>query len=111
MRFITVALLLLSTIQTYAQNVYLNYGQWEQMPTSLRERYIAGTFDALSTVSVPENAAVSMRYNECIAKIGMSSGQLAENMKGYAGTQTDLQDKPTPGVLMRSLTSVCGLPQ
>ena len=80
------------------------------MPTSLRERYIAGTFDALSTVSVPENAAVSMRYNECIAKIGMSSGQLAENMKGYAGPQPDLQTKPVPIVLMHYLISLCGRP-
>ena len=35
-------------------------------------------------------------------------GQLAQNMKEYAETQTDLQSKPVPIVLMRYLISDAG---
>src|SRR5262249_9794603 len=62
---------------------------------------VAGAFDAISTVAVPEQAIVARHYNECIAKAGLSTGQLAENMREYAETQPDLQNKPAPGVLMR----------
>src|SRR5262249_40340598 len=92
------------------QTIYLNYGQWVQMPISLREMYVAGAFDAISTVAVPEQAIVARHYNECIAKAGLSTGQLAENMREYAETQPDLQNKPAPGVLMRYLISLCGTP-
>jgi hypothetical protein len=72
--------------------------------------YVAGAFDAISTVAVPEQAIVARHYNECIAKAGLSTGQLAENMKEYAETQPGLQNKPVPGVLMRYLISLCGTP-
>jgi len=52
MRFIIVVLFL-STIPARAQTIYLNYGQWEQMPPSLREMYVTGAFDAFSTITVP----------------------------------------------------------
>ena len=109
MRFI-ISVLLLSTIPARAQNVYLNYGQWEQMPPALREMYVAGAFDTLSTVTVPERVSVARHYNECVSKAGLTTGQLAENMKEYADTQPDLQHKPVPIALMRYLISLCGTP-
>jgi len=66
-------------------------------------------FDAISTVTVPEEAIAARHYNECIAKAGLSTGQLAENMREYAETQPGLQNKPAPGVL-RYLISLCGRP-
>jgi hypothetical protein len=109
MRFIIVVLLL-STIPARAQNVYLDYSQWKQMPPSLREMYVAGAFDALSTITVPERATIARHYNECVAKAGLTIGKLAENMKEYAETQPDLQSKPVPGALLRYLISLCGTP-
>jgi len=109
MRFIIIVLLL-STIPTHAQNVYLNYGQWEQMPPALREMYVVGAFDAVSTVTTPERAAVARHYNECVSKAGLNSGKLAENMKQYGDTQPDLQRKPVPFALMRYLMPLCGTP-
>jgi hypothetical protein len=41
---------------------------------------------------------------------GLSTGKLAENMKEYAETQPDLQNKPVPGALLRYLISLCGTP-
>jgi len=52
MRFIIVVLFL-STIPARARTIYLNYGQWEQMPPSLREMYVTGAIDAFSTITVP----------------------------------------------------------
>jgi hypothetical protein len=100
MRFIIIVVLLL-TIPAHAQNVYLNYAQWEQMPPALREVYVAGAFDALSTVTVHEGVSVARHYNECVSKAGLTTGQLAENVKEYADTQPDLQHKPVPGALGR----------
>jgi hypothetical protein len=107
MRFVTI-LLLLSTTPAHAQNVFLTYGQWEQMPISLREMYVAGAFDTLSTVTSAEHVSFAEHYNECIAKARLNLHQLAENMKEYAETQPDLRDKPTPGALLRYLVSLCG---
>ena len=109
MRFVTI-LLLLSTISAHAQNVFLTYSQWEQMPISLREMYVAGAFDTLSTVTAVEQVSIVQHYNECVAKARLNLHQLAENMKEYAETQPDLQDKPTPGALLRYLISLCGTP-
>jgi hypothetical protein len=107
MRFLTLVLLLLTT-SAHAQSVFLTYGQWEQMPKNLREIYVAGAFDTLSTVSTPEQVNFVKHYNECIAKARLNLSQLTENMETYAETQPDLRDKPTPGALLRYLVSICG---
>jgi hypothetical protein len=109
MRFITIVLLF-STTTVHAQSLYLNYGEWEQMPTNLREMYVAGAFDAASVIAIPEQAPVAMYYNECVAKTGLSMAQLTQNMKEYAEARPNVQSKPIPNVLMRYLISVCGLP-
>jgi hypothetical protein len=109
MRFIIIVLFL-STLPARAQTIYLNYSQWEQMPPSLREMYVTGAFDALSTITVPERAPIARYYNECVAKAGLTTGKLAENMKQYAETQPDLQKKPVPFALMRYLVMLCGTP-
>jgi hypothetical protein len=108
-RFVTF-LLLFSTTTVHAQTIYLNYSQWEQMPTGLREMYVAGAVDTLSIVAIPQQTFIARHYNECIAKAGLSPAQLAQNMKEYAETQPDAPSKPVPTILMRYLMSLCGLP-
>jgi hypothetical protein len=109
MRFFTITLFLLMT-PAHAQNLYLNYGQWEQLPAEFRWLYVAGAFDALSVVTVPEGLNAAIHYSQCVAKAGLSTQQLADNMKGYAGLQPDLQSKPVPIVLTYYLISLCGRP-
>ena len=109
MRFVTIVLLF-STATVHSQTLYLDYGHWEQMPASFRQMYIAGAFDAVSVITVPEGAMAARHYNECVAKAGLSTGQLAQNMKEYAATQPDAPSKPVPTMLVRYLISLCGLP-
>jgi hypothetical protein len=109
MRFFAIVLFLLVT-PAHAQTLYLNYGQWEQLPEGLRWIYVAGAFDAISVITEPEGLKAAMYYNQCVAKAGLSTQQLADNMKGYAGPQPDLQSKPVPFVLMYYLISLCGRP-
>ena len=109
MRFFTLALLLLTT-PAHAQSVFLNYGQWAQMPINLREIYVAGAFDTLSTVTTPEQVSYAKHYNECVAKAELNLSQLAKNVKEYAETQPDVQSKPVTTAFMRYLISLCGLP-
>jgi hypothetical protein len=66
------------------------------MPESFRQMYVAGAFDAVSVVTIPEGAMIARHYNECVAKAGLSTGQLAQNMKEYAETQPDAPSKPVP---------------
>jgi hypothetical protein len=80
------------------------------MPEIFRQMYVAGAFDAVSVVTIPEGAMIARHYNECVAKAGLSTGQLAQSMKEYAETQPDAPTKPVPTILMRYLTSLCGLP-
>ena len=107
MRFVTIVLLL-STTSAHAQSVFLTYRQWEQLPVNLRETYVAGAFDTLSTVTTPEQVDFVKHYNECVAKAKFDLHKLAENVKAYAETQPDLPDKPAPFALMRYLISICG---
>jgi hypothetical protein len=107
MRFVTIVLLFLTT-PACAQSVFLTYRQWEQMPINLREIYVAGAFDTLSTVTTPEQVDFVKHYNECVAKAKFDLHQLAENMKAYAETQPDLRDRPTPFALLHYLVSICG---
>ena len=109
MRLIIV-LLVASITSVNAQTIYLNYGQWEQMPIGFREIYLAGAFDALSTITTPKEVATAKHYNECVARAGLTSGQLEQNLEEYAKTNPGLQDKPVPNVLVRYLISLCGLP-
>ena len=107
MRFVTIVLLFLTT-PAYAQSVFLTYRKWEQLPVNLREIYVAGAFDTLSTVTTPEQVNFVKHYNECVAKAKFDLHQLAENVKAYAETQPDLPDKPAPFAIMRYLISICG---
>jgi hypothetical protein len=109
MHFITIVLLL-STTPVHAQSTYLNYSQWKQMPNALKEMYVAGAFDTLSTVTTQEHLTFSKHYNECVAKAGLSTRQLTENVQEYAESQPDLQAKPAPFALLRYVISLCGLP-
>jgi hypothetical protein len=102
--------LLFLTTPAYAQSVFLTYRQWEQLPVNLREVYVAGAFDALSTLTTPEQVDLVKHYNECVAKAKFDLHQLAENMKAYAEAQPDSRVKPTPFALLRYLISICGPP-
>ena len=107
MRFVTIVLLL-STTLAHGQSVFLTYHQWEQLPVNLREIYVAGAFDTLSTVTTPEQVNYVKHYNECVAKAALNLREVAESMKAYAEAQPDLRDKPTPFALLRYLVSICG---
>jgi hypothetical protein len=97
-----------TTAQT--QSTFLTYEQWEQLPTTLRESYVAGAVDQLSTVGVPAGLNSAKHYNECIVKSGMRLGQIAEGMKKFMEMRSDLRQKPAPRAVMEYLITLCGLP-
>jgi hypothetical protein len=108
-RFVVPALLVLGTTGR-TQSIFLTYEQWEQLPTALREAYVAGVIDQLSTVGVPEGLNSAKHYNECIVKSGMRLGQIAEGTKRFMEMHSDLRQKPTPTAVMTYLITLCGLP-
>src|SRR5262249_44378680 len=68
MRFAGIVLLF-STVTAHSQSVYLTYGEWEKMPSALRQMYVAGAFDAISTVTNRAGASVAKHYNDCVKKV------------------------------------------
>jgi hypothetical protein len=109
LRFVVPALLAFGATAR-AQSIFLTYEQWEQLPTTLREIYIAGAIDQLSTVGVPAGVNSAKHYNECIVKSGMRLGQIAEGTKKFMEMHSDLRQKPAPTAVMQYLITLCGLP-
>jgi hypothetical protein len=109
MRFVIMALLTLGTA-AHAQAIFLTYDQWEQLPTALRELYVAGVVDGLSTVTVREGAGTAKHYNDCIVKSKMNLGQIAEGTKKFMEMHSDLRSRPAPNRIVAYLITVCGVP-
>src|SRR5215475_4781764 len=94
-----------------AQSIFINCDQWVQLPTSLREIYVAGVIDALSTITVPEGARTAKHYNDCIVSSRMSLSRIAEGTKKFMETHSDLRYKPASNVVQSYLITLCGLPR
>jgi hypothetical protein len=108
-RFVTI-MLLLSTTPAHAQNVFLTYSQWEQMPISLREMYVAGAFDTLSTVTAVEQVSIVQHYNECVAKARLNLHQLAEIVVSIACWSRYRSTPQAPSVWMVPSRSISDRP-
>ena len=66
-RRILFALLALTT-SAHAQSVVFTYDQWERLSAGLKEIYVSGAIDAVSTITVPSGASTAKYYNDCIVK-------------------------------------------
>jgi hypothetical protein len=109
MRRIIVALLALTT-PTHAQSVAFTYDQWERLPIGMKELYVAGAVDWLSTVSTSTEVGNAKYYNDCLMKRQVTAHDLAEEMKVIVQTRLELHPKPATGALLASLIKVCGTP-
>src|SRR6516165_752848 len=67
MRRVIFVLLALTT-GSHAQSVVFTYDQWEKLSAGLQEIYVAGAFDALSTIATPVTAGSAKYYNDCVVK-------------------------------------------
>jgi hypothetical protein len=108
-RRVIVALLAL-TAPAHAQSVAFTYDQWERLSIGLKELYVAGAVDALSTIAVPAQAGTAKYYNDCLMKKEITAHNVAEEMKVIVQTRPDLRPKPATGALLASLIKLCGLP-
>ena len=86
------------------------YDQWERLSIGLKELYVAGAVDALSTIAVPARAGTAKYYNDCLAKKQITAHIIAEEMKPIVQTRPELRPKPATGALLQSLIKLCGLP-
>ena len=109
MRRVIVTLLAL-TAPAHAQAVAFTYNQWERLAIGLKELYVAGAVDSLSTIAVPTQAGTAKYYNECLVKKEITAHNLAEEMKVIVQTRPDLRPKPATAALLASLIKLCGLP-
>jgi hypothetical protein len=104
-----IALLALTT-PAHAQSVVFTYDQWERLSAGLKEIYISGAIDAISTVAVPETAATSKYYNDCLVKKEIKAHDIVEEMKVVAHSRPELYPKPATGALLGALIKLCGSP-
>jgi hypothetical protein len=90
--------------------VVFTYGQWERLSVGLREIYVAGAIDAVSTIAVPAQASTSKYYNDCLAKQEVTMHVIAEEMRAVVQSRPDLYSKPATGAVLAALVKLCGLP-
>jgi hypothetical protein len=102
--------LLALTSTTHAQSVLFTYDQWERLSIGLREIYLSGAIDALSTIAVPAQASTAKHYNDCLRKQQITAHQVSEGMSAIVQTQPELRPKPATTALMASLIKLCGTP-
>jgi hypothetical protein len=108
MRGVIFALLALTTTAR-AQSVIFTYDQWDRLSPGLKEIYIAGAIDAVSTIAVPAQASTAKYYNDCLVKNGIKAHDLVEQMQVIVRTRPELFPKPATAALMQSLIKLCGL--
>jgi len=108
-RRVAVSLLALTTA-AHAQSVAFTYDQWERLPIGMRELYVAGAVDALSTISTPFEVGTAKFYNDCLMKKQITAHDVAEEMKAIVQRRLELHPKPATGALLASLLKLCGSP-
>jgi len=108
-RRVVFALLALTTL-AHAQSVVFTYDQWERLAAGLKEIYISGAIDAISTISVPAQAATAKYYNDCVVKQQIKAHDIGEEMKVVVRSRPELYPKPATVVLLQALIKLCGLP-
>ena len=102
--------LLALTATAHAQAVVFTFDQWARLSTGLQEIYISGAIDAVFTIAVPAQAATAKFYNDCVVKKQIKAHDIVEEMKVIVRSRPELYSKPATGVLLASLTKLCGTP-
>jgi hypothetical protein len=92
--------------------VFYPFVEWEKLDERARSLYIAGAFDSMVIFSGPDERQVraSFHYSACLARAGVTSGQLAESVRAHARVRTELQKESMPAVLLNYLIALCGAP-
>jgi hypothetical protein len=102
--------LLALTATAHAQAVVFTFDQWARLSPGLQEIYISGALDAVSTISVPAQAATAKFYNDCVVQKQIKAHDLVEGMEVIVRSQPELYPKPATVVLLQSLIKFCGTP-
>ena len=74
---------------THAQSVLFTYDQWA-IVVGLREIYLAGAIDGLSTTAVPAQANTARHYNECFRQKQIAAHQVSEGISSNCSLNCDL---------------------
>ena len=108
-RSVTLSLLALTTA-AHAQSVAFTYDQWERLPIGMRELYVAGAVDTISTISTPFEVGTAKFYNDCVVKKQTKARDIVEEMKATVRSRPELYSKPATGVLLTTLVKLRGTP-
>jgi hypothetical protein len=98
------------TTSAHAQSVVFTYDQWERLSAGLKEIYVSGAIDAVSTIAVPTQVSTSKYYNDCIVKKEITVHNIVEEMKVVVQSRPELHPKPATSALLAALIKLCGLP-
>jgi hypothetical protein len=102
--------LLALTTAAHAQSVIFTFDQWARLSPGLQEIYISGAIDAVSTISVPAQAATAKFYNDCVVQKQIKAHDIVEEMKVIVRSRPELYPKPATGALLQALIKLCGAP-
>ena len=90
------------------------YSSWERMPPESRTAYVAGVVDSYAYFSKALGSdraqARAELFYECIRNSGMTSAQLAENIRIFAGPRPAIHTGSFVGALIDYLVVACRVP-
>jgi hypothetical protein len=89
---------------------YYSYAEWNELSDASRAAYIAGAFDVLTDYATTDDKAAPRYFRSCMSQAKLLNGQLAENVKAFAGTRPELQAGSVTGALLAYLTELCQVP-
>lgn len=102
---------LMLAIATTAHAEYFTYSEWSRQPEDFRAAYIAGMYDALTSLAETDaDAKVGAHYQTCVSRAKITNSQLAERTLLFGTGRPDLQSGAVGTVMVDYLIHFCGKP-
>ena len=87
---------------------FINYSMWEGLPEDARATYIMGAIDSLLAVANgADGLAIALHYDSCLQRAGMTSVQIAGNLRAFVATRPKLQAGLVQRALVEYLEALC----
>ncbi len=103
------ALVLMSSAASAQVGLFVDYWQWDAMPSDRRVAYIMGAYDTLAIVPGTDLAKrLSFHRHQCMEREQMTGELLAERVKDYASSRPQLRNEPVQAALIGYLDALCG---
>jgi hypothetical protein len=105
------SVLFLSSTASSQTGAFYPYSKWDRLSYVERVAYISGVIDTLINYAADDvGVRWSHHYYNCIKRVNMQNGQLANNLQEYVRARSDLQGGTVQEAMLHYLGELCGSP-